>query len=92
MLILLIKSPHFKRQMVCERRASLAFRRFRRRVDYSEYGAAPLLGVAGLTLVGHGRSSAKAVRNALAMAHRFADSQFVPTLAQEIAEAAKGPR
>ena len=53
---------------------------------------APLLGVAGLTLVGHGRSSAKAVRNALAMAHRFADSQFVPTLAQEIAEAAKGPR
>jgi glycerol-3-phosphate acyltransferase PlsX len=69
-----------------------AFRRFRRRVDYSEYGAAPLLGVAGLTLVGHGRSSAKAVRNALAMAHRFADSQFVPTLAQEIAEAAKGPR
>ena len=55
-------------------------------------GAAPLLGVAGLTLVGHGRSSAKAVRNALAMAHRFAESRFVPTLAQEIAEAAKGPR
>ena len=69
-----------------------AFRRFRRRVDYSEFGAAPLLGVAGLTLVGHGRSSAKAVRNALAMAHRFAESRFVPTLAQEIAEAAKGTR
>ena len=43
-----------------------ALRRFRRRVDYSEYGGAPLLGVAGVTIVGHGRSSAKAVRNAVA--------------------------
>ena len=31
-----------------------AFRRFRRRVDYSEYGGAPLLGVARLAVVGHG--------------------------------------
>ena len=60
-----------------------AFRRFRRRVDYSEYGGAPLLGVAGLAIVGHGRSSAKAVRNAIAMAvsvcherlHRSASSR-----------------
>ncbi len=36
-----------------------AFRRFRRRVDYSEYGGAALLGVAGLVIVGHGRSSAR---------------------------------
>ena len=43
-----------------------AFRRFRKRVDYSEYGGAPLLGVAGLVLVCHGRSSAKAIRNAVA--------------------------
>ena len=42
------------------------FRRFRKRLDYSEYGGAPLLGVAGLCLVGHGRSSARAVRNARA--------------------------
>ena len=55
-----------------------AFRRFRRRVDYSEYGGAPLLGVAGLAIVGHGRSSAKAVRNAIAMAYRFAASDFIP--------------
>ena len=40
--------------------------------DYSEYGGAPLLGVAGLAIVGHGRSTARAVRNAVAMAHRFA--------------------
>ena len=36
-----------------------ALRRFRRRVDYSEYGGAPLLGVAGVAIVGHGRSSAQ---------------------------------
>ena len=53
-----------------------AYRRFRKRVDYSEYGGAPLLGVAGLAVVGHGRSSVKAVRNAVLMAYRFATSNF----------------
>jgi glycerol-3-phosphate acyltransferase PlsX len=62
-----------------------AFRRFRRRVDYSEYGGAPLLGVKGLCVVGHGRSSAKAVRNAIAMAHRLAAQDFVSRLEHGIA-------
>ena len=65
-----------------------ALRRFRRRVDYSEYGGAPLLGVGGVTVVGHGRSSAKAVRNAVAMAYRFADAQLIERLARDIAAAA----
>jgi len=65
-----------------------AFRRFRRRVDYSEYGGAPLVGVAGLAIVGHVRSSAKAVRNAIAMASRFATGSFIERLQQEIAAAA----
>jgi glycerol-3-phosphate acyltransferase PlsX len=65
-----------------------AFRRFRRRVDYSEYGGAPLLGVAGLAVVGHGRSSARAVRNAIAMASRFASGDFVQRVEQQIAAAA----
>ena len=65
-----------------------AFRRFRRRVDYSEYGGAPLLGVAGLAIVGHGRSSVKAVRNAIAMAYRFATSDFILRVEQDIAAAA----
>jgi phosphate acyltransferase len=68
-----------------------AFRRFRRRVDYSEYGGAPLLGVAGLAIVGHGRSSPKAIRNAIAMASRFASSQFVSRIEQEIAAACSEP-
>jgi glycerol-3-phosphate acyltransferase PlsX len=64
-----------------------AFRRFRRRVDYSEYGGAPLLGVAGLAIVCHGRSSAKAIRNAIAMAYRFATSDFIHRVEHEIAGA-----
>lgn len=48
-----------------------AFRRFRRRVDYSEYGGAPLLGASDVIVVGHGRSSVKAIRNAVAQAARL---------------------
>jgi glycerol-3-phosphate acyltransferase PlsX len=62
-----------------------ALRRFRSRMDYAEYGGAPLLGVAGIAIVGHGRSSARAVRNAVAMAHRFAGSAFIERVAREIA-------
>jgi len=65
-----------------------AFRRFRRRVDYSEYGGALLLGVAGLAVACHGRSSAKAVRNAIAMAYRFAADDFIHRVEREIAAAA----
>jgi glycerol-3-phosphate acyltransferase PlsX len=65
-----------------------AFRRFRRRVDYSEYGGALLLGVAGLAVVCHGRSSAKAIRNAIAMAYRLASSDFIHRVEREIATAA----
>ena len=61
-----------------------AFRRFRKRLDYSEYGGAPLLGVGAVTIVGHGRSSAKAVRNAVAMAHRFATAAFIQRVQHDI--------
>ena len=65
-----------------------AFRRFRRRLDYSEYGGALLLGVAGVAIVCHGRSSARAVRNAIAMAYRFGSSDFITRVEREIASAA----
>lgn len=57
-----------------------AFRRFRKRVDYSEYGGAPLLGVNGVCIVGHGRSSAKAVRNAVTMAFRAVNEGLLERL------------
>ena len=58
-----------------------AFRRFRKRLDYSEYGGAPLLGVNGICIVGHGRSSAKAVRNAVTMAARAVNQGLLEKLA-----------
>jgi glycerol-3-phosphate acyltransferase PlsX len=66
-----------------------AFRRFQRRVDYSEFGGAPLLGVAGLAIVGHGRSSVKAVRNAIAMAYKFAKSDFILRVERELSRVAE---
>src|SRR5262249_6322286 len=65
-----------------------AMRHFRRRVDYSEYGGAPLLGLAGIAIVGHGRSSAKAVRNAVAVAYRFGTDRFIERVEREIATVA----
>lgn len=50
-----------------------AFRRVGRRVDYDEYGGAPLLGVAGVCIVAHGRSNAKAIRSALRVARHASD-------------------
>jgi glycerol-3-phosphate acyltransferase PlsX len=64
-----------------------ALRHFRRRVDYSEYGGAPLLGLNGIAIVGHGRSSPKAVRNAVAMAYRFVSSDFTERLKQDLVAA-----
>ncbi len=45
-----------------------AFRKFKNQIDYSEYGGAPLLGVAGVVIIAHGRSDAKAVKNAIRVA------------------------
>lgn len=67
-----------------------AFRRFRKRVDYSEFGGAPLLGVAGLCIVGHGRSSVKAVRNAVVMASRMASNRMMERLKTEMTSLTAG--
>jgi phosphate acyltransferase len=53
--------------------------------DYSEYGGAPLLGVNGVAIVGHGRSSAKAVRNGVILAHRFAADRLIQRIQGDIA-------
>ena len=45
-----------------------ALRRIARRMDYAEYGGAPLLGVDGVVIIAHGRSNAKAIRNAVRVA------------------------
>ena len=45
---------------------------FKKRVDYSEYGGAPLLGVKGVCIICHGRSNANAIKNAIRVAAEFA--------------------
>jgi glycerol-3-phosphate acyltransferase PlsX len=61
-----------------------AFTRFKQRVDYAESGGAPLLGVKGVALVGHGRSSAQAVENGIAMAARLSERRVVDQLAEAL--------
>jgi glycerol-3-phosphate acyltransferase PlsX len=61
-----------------------AFRRIKGRLDYEEYGGAPLLGVNGVTIMAHGRSTAKAIRNALRVAAQAAEQRLVESIADEI--------
>lgn len=51
--------------------ARSAFARLRQRVDYAEFGGAPLLGVRGLTVICHGRSSPRAIRNGIRVATEY---------------------
>ncbi len=51
-----------------------AFRVLKRKMDYAEYGGAPLLGLNGISIIGHGRSSDRAVKNAIRVAREFAMS------------------
>ncbi|NOZ77931.1 MAG: phosphate acyltransferase PlsX [Acidobacteria bacterium] len=63
-----------------------AFRNLKRRMDYSEYGGAPLLGVNGACLIGHGRSTGRAIRNALRFAARYASQGVVEKIGATVPE------
>jgi glycerol-3-phosphate acyltransferase PlsX len=63
-----------------------AFDRFRQRVDYSEYGAAPLLGINGGCFIGHGRSNGRAIQSAIRRAVEFANSQLDTKIGEKLAE------
>src|SRR5580658_2140487 len=61
-----------------------AYRDFRKRVDYSEYGGAPLLGVKGVNIICHGRSNANAIKNAIRVAAEFAQGGINDKIAAEL--------
>jgi glycerol-3-phosphate acyltransferase PlsX len=67
-----------------------AFRRFRRRVDYAEYGGAPLLGVGRVTVVAHGRSSARAVESGIIMAAKLVDERVIERLGEALKGSGRG--
>jgi len=62
-----------------------AFADFKKRLDYSEYGGAPLLGVKGVCIIGHGSSNANAIKNAIRVAAEFADRGINQKIEHEIA-------
>jgi glycerol-3-phosphate acyltransferase PlsX len=63
-----------------------AFDRFRERTDYSEYGAAPLLGLNGGCFIGHGRSNARAIHNAIRRATEFSNARLDRKISDKLAE------
>lgn len=65
--------------------ARTAFKEFKKRVDYSEYGGAPLLGVKGICIVTHGRSNANAIKNAIRVAAEFAEGKINERIEAELA-------
>ncbi len=66
--------------------AAPIFRGLKKRLDYAEYGAAPLLGVAGYAFICHGRSNPKAIRSALLRAHVALEKQVVEGLESALLE------
>jgi phosphate acyltransferase len=62
-----------------------AFRRFKRRIDSSEYGGAPLLGVNEVCLISHGRSTSKAIKNAIRAARECVANKVIPHIREGIA-------
>jgi phosphate acyltransferase len=66
-----------------------AFRQFKKRVDYSEYGGAPLLGVRGVCLIAHGSSNANAIKNAVRVAAEFVEGRVNAKIERELAGAVR---
>ncbi|PYP84370.1 MAG: phosphate acyltransferase PlsX [Blastocatellia bacterium AA13] len=69
-----------------------AFERFKQRLDYAEYGGAPLLGINGVTVICHGRSNSRAIRNAIRVARDFCQGNINSRIEAEIGARAAATR
>jgi phosphate acyltransferase len=65
-----------------------AFKALSKTIDYTEYGGAPLLGVRGVCVIGHGRSNANAIKNAIRVAAALARGRMNEKIEQELSAAA----
>jgi len=61
-----------------------AFERVKKRVDYTEHGGAPLLGVDGIVIIGHGSSDAKAIKNGIRVSYELALNKVNSYIAENI--------
>jgi len=66
--------------------ARAALREVKSRLDYSDYGGAPLLGVDGVVIVGHGRSNAKAIKNMVRVGKEAVEKGMLKAIKEGIAE------
>ena len=64
----------------------------KKKIDYAEFGGAPLLGVNGITVICHGRSSAKAIKNAIRLAKGLAESRVDALIQRDIEESLMQPK
>jgi glycerol-3-phosphate acyltransferase PlsX len=62
-----------------------AFADFKKRLDHTEYGGAPLLGVKGVCFITHGSSNMNAIKNAVRVAAEFAERNINDTIEKELA-------
>jgi glycerol-3-phosphate acyltransferase PlsX len=62
-----------------------AFSDFKKRLDHTEYGGAPLLGTKGVCIITHGSSNANAMKNAVRVAAEFAEGKVTETIERELA-------
>ena len=58
-------------------------KKFKKKFDYTEYGGVPLLGVNGKVIKCHGSSNAKAIKNAIIVAHKFGESKIIDKFKQK---------
>ncbi len=64
-------------------------RAFSKEFDYSEHGGAPLLGVRGVSIISHGKSSPNAIKNAILVALRAVESRMTEHIGRRLAQSAK---
>jgi phosphate acyltransferase len=62
-----------------------AFTDFKKRLDHTEYGGAPLLGVKGVCIITHGSSNANAMKNSIRVAAEFAESDIIGSIERGLA-------
>lgn len=63
-----------------------SFKKFKKKLDYAEYGGAPILGIKGVGVVCHGGSSAKAIKNAIMAATNYAKNNIPERLSMHMAK------
>jgi len=65
------------------------FKKMKKQVDKDEYGGAPLLGINGCSIISHGASNAKAIKNAIFQAIRYSESDINVAITKALAESTK---